>query len=854
MLQNKITPKTSPKSDNCPLFLQSLFFLAGVGTAVNLQAQTHIDPLQSAYQPSDYIVNISGDYEAADAPRRDVNVNLAVDGERVHLLWESTGPNYSGVRICYRGSSDGGRTWRQAVNLRENENSNALDLDPDFKCLAASDGYVHAVWLGIGWNVVYTRSADGGLTWEPVKALYPLGVDRPNSLVLQADGPNVVVACSVDGATFLGTGDENGNAVDTFVSSDYGTTFARSNVEFSPEGSFKMNDMALHDEEIHVMFSRSNQRLYLKSSRDLGQTWGDLHLINTPVTDSEDIIRRVTRAQDYHYTPKLAVTDDYFYALWFNVDTTGDCAGYSLRLARSDDAGLTFATPEGGITLASYPNDTCATAFTGQETIAAAGENAYILRKDRYDKNVYLHVVPVGGDISSHPLTDRGWGALPVLALDDKKGRVHFFPGWNLHCDLPLGESDPSLVRGFVNYGIQDMNRLDRPQMIVTDGVVYWAGDGNLSYWADYGPTWPDIWFRRQAIEPMEALPLPTGKKHYLSLNDDSEDGVVFDNVQLRSQPSLALEDRFTIALWIHSRSETSFPILSRERYSGENAIQFECKVGSWDKLLHAQVRVVTSGMSDRYYGTVLEGGLFESGTWHHMALTYDASLGADNLVYYFDGELMDTANASGVLDVDNLMWWLGNYGRLNNRQATFDVDNLAFYSEALSAAEIAALLESAPVATDPRLLAFYPFNGGSLRDATGNGNDGIPMFHATFNEGTLPYESDNEGYLPGSEMLGGSWETHPTFGIYNSFYWPWILHADLGYLFIHEPGANIDWGNVYFFSMGLQSWIYTAVTNPSFSYPLAYAFAFGTWGDFRMDNGVWGFYRYDNGSFVSLW
>lgn len=833
-------------------FAAALLGLAvgGVASVAALHAQiAPITPLQSAYQPSDYVINISGDYEAADAPRRDRHVQLAVDGDDVHLLWQSTGYRYDG-RITYRGSSDGGKTWRQAIALHENENQGYLKLYEHHKALAASDGYVHAVWLGHRSGPVYSRSTDGGVTWEEIRRFYPSDTDTPNSLVIQAEGPRVVVACAIDGAAYM-TGEENGNAVDVFVSTDYGANFTRRNVEFSQSGSFQMHDMALYGDEIHVMFNRSLQRLYLKSSHDLGATWGDLHLINTPVTDKDDDTRRVTRAQHYHYTPKLAVTDDYVYALWFNVDTTGDCPGYSLRLMRSDDRGATFM-PSGGITLASYPNDSCADPFTGQETIIASGDNAYILRKDRNDKNIYLHVVPVAGPMQAHALTARGWGYHPVAVIDQNRGRAHFFAGWNLHTDIPLGDFAPEGLRGFINYGMQDMQRLDRPKMVVADGVVYWAGDGRLRLWADYGEAYNDIWFRRMELEPMATLPMPGEGAHYLSLSDSTEDGAVFDNVQLRSQSTLELKDRFTIALWVRSRSDTSYPILSRKRYLGENAIQFECAVGYWDQLPHARVRVVTTGMDDNYYGTILEGGLLTPGEWHHLALTYNAAGGSDNLVYYFDGEPVDQTTATGELDGETLAWWLGGYRKHGFSQANIDIDDVAFYGEALSAGEIAALTQGPPAATDPRLQALYTFDGGSLRDATGRGNDGLPMFHTTFAEGTVPYLAAPSGYLPNSVLLGEQWESQPVFGVYNTGFWPWVNHVNLGFLYIYEPAPAINWASLYVFHLGLGSWTFTAVEGAGFSYPVAYVFSLGTWGDFRMQDGRWGFLRYDDGAFVT--
>lgn len=136
-------------------------------------------------------------------------------------------------------------------------------------------------------------------------------------------------------------------------------------------------------------------------------------------------------------------------------------------------------------------------------------------------------------------------------------------------------------------------------------------------------------------------------------------------------------------------------------------------------------------------------------------------------------------------------------------------------------------------------IYAYHPPLDGSLRF------DELEIYAAAATAGPEPL-------LPGGELLGDNWESQPVFGTYNTGFWPWVNHANLGFVYMNEPDGGIDWSSVYFYHLGMQDWAFTAIEGAAFSYPVTYLFSLGAWGDFRMQDGAWGFLRYDDGTFVT--
>ncbi len=116
-------------------------------------------------------------------------------------------------------STDGGFSWSQPIAV-------ASDTLGDDKATITADptnsNYVYAVWdrtnAGPGQPVMFSRTSDGGLTWSQPKAIYSVGYNSCNQIVVLPHGTLVDVFTFFNAAT--GT-----TSIEVLESSDKGDTW-----------------------------------------------------------------------------------------------------------------------------------------------------------------------------------------------------------------------------------------------------------------------------------------------------------------------------------------------------------------------------------------------------------------------------------------------------------------------------------------------------------------------------------------------------------------------------------------------------------------------------------------------------
>jgi hypothetical protein len=131
----------------------------------------------------------------------------------------------------YVQSKDGGKTFNEPARLNREDDTVTCGMERGPKFALGKDGVVHVTWLRFykkGGGAMYTRSTDGGKTFEPERRL-----ESP-----QYGLDNATLAADADGNVFVAwTGHPGGNAKDeenpisapiVFVrSSDNGKTFSK---------------------------------------------------------------------------------------------------------------------------------------------------------------------------------------------------------------------------------------------------------------------------------------------------------------------------------------------------------------------------------------------------------------------------------------------------------------------------------------------------------------------------------------------------------------------------------------------------------------------------------------------------
>jgi len=78
-------------------------------------------------------------------------------------------------------------------------------------------------------------------------------------------------------------------------------------------------------------------------------------------------------------------------------------------------------------------------------------------------------------------------------------------------------------------------------------------------------------------------------------------------------------------------------------------------------------------------------------GNWHHLAFTYDGSLGSNNISVYVDGTLKANGNQTGALKIPSTNnTTIASYGATNYFNGS--IDDVRIYNRALTSGEISGL------------------------------------------------------------------------------------------------------------------------------------------------------------------
>ena len=115
---------------------------------------------------------------------------------------------------------------------------------------------------------------------------------------------------------------------------------------------------------------------------------------------------------------------------------------------------------------------------------------------------------------------------------------------------------------------------------------------------------------------------------------------------------------------------------------------------------------------------------------WSHLAFTYDAAGGTNNLKLYLNGQLIAQTTTTGTLATGDGLFFTGYYG-------IWDVAELRLWNVVRTQPQIAATMKRSLVGNETGLKAYYTFKN-TTKDITGHGNDGILMYMEQYLRQTL--------------------------------------------------------------------------------------------------------------------
>ena len=499
-------------------------------------------------------------------------------------------------------------------------------------------------------------------------------------------------------------------------------------------------DLKRNGDNIYLLYTDSDwyygmiyANLYIAASSDGGTTFKQ-QLISIP---SKNGNHKTLGVQDQNYVPKLAAYKNEVYAVWSALDQD-DQQGIIFR--KSVDNGVTF-TPAANLTKSTMP---AGSVFqSGQETVEVRNGKVYVLFR-KTDGKVYLTRSLDDGTSFQAPqllttsayLTDGG--SNPVVQLDpnDTTG-TKLSVLWNPPQYVYSADSGATFTKPMLLSPQFSWRSIAHPKFVVaSDGAIHWTAEGSVSWFSTgvFGDA--DIYYRRiDTPGPPSATNMSLRLNSYTNKGDGT--GMErFDTMSVRPGPDLNFTSAMSAEIWVKPYADgitTGFttivkPIFhKRENSSAEGSPYL---LGTLGDPINLQPIVIINTLADKVpIQTRLAPprgmAILPPEKWVHLAFTYDADGGANNLRLYVGGKLTAAATATGDLATGDGQLLLGYFG-------SWEVDELRFWNRALSQSEITANVMSKLTGQEAGLTAYYNFDN-TTRDLTARGNDGILMYLESF-------------------------------------------------------------------------------------------------------------------------
>jgi uncharacterized protein (TIGR03437 family) len=267
------------------------------------------------------------------------------------------------------------------------------------------------------------------------------------------------------------------------------------------------------------------------------------------------------------------------------------------------------------------------------------------------------------------------------------------------------------------------------------NGSVYWVMAGKFNTY-DNGQSDNDIFFNQWTP------PVPPGRTNMALSMTTSATPIPgrYDGMQLPAGPSNVFTDAMSAAIWVQAQI---------------GGVNCNCYGGNYQSIL---MKTALPGFPNSYYlGTVGPEGSrqwvaqittqFQTyelrapasqpvipGQWTHLAFTYDDAAGTNNFVLYVNGQAATQMSAGYPLNIGDGALFLGTQGN-------WTVDDLSFWSRALSPGEIQAIMNSPLSGSELGLAAYYNFDDTTL--ALNNAAaSGVLLYQESFVPSSTPSSS----------------------------------------------------------------------------------------------------------------
>ena len=681
-------------------------------------------------------------------------MQVEMDGNTIHLLWAEFAKQSDGTYgLWYRRSTDLGKTWEDArliVKTRTDQFMN-INSGANNKLMAVSNGHVHITVMDCDenepdakWRILYVRSDDGGASFTTnTMGILSSRYEYYRGIQIDSDGDMVVIAAPM-----------GGNNIAYFTSKDGGDNFSTQTQTIDPSGDTPgFFDMQVSNGRwVSMTFGTywyyNLKYGYLFITTSDGTTMSTkqvapLHSDGVPYANPN--VMRGANGNSYNYHPQMAIVGNTIHLMYQgNPGGKESKDDYNHTLyQKSEDFGVTWNE------VVDLPESD-----GGDGMIAAKGENVYVLTTASGGRRLIYYSHDSGDTWSTQGQacwTEREGMYNPnlsyslVIAPDDNSGKHVYLTG-NRYYFIESKDGFETLAKNFVlgsealeggttNYALTVM-----PDKNSTE---HWFMQFQKPYQKEYVETdksSQDICYRR--VEPE---PDPSGTKA-LNLTDEK---MIDYRVVIPMTPSLALKKAMTVEVWMRYDALGSFQIAGTSEAASHLTSQYN---GGW---------YIQAGNWYGNYG-YFEGGLrtdkstdgigvrinnpdafkiYKMNKWHHVALTYDASAGENNARLYINGMLVASQTVVGDILVGANPISLGTADGYGSKGL---LDHFAMFDRALTLEELQEHITQMPTGKEKGCVCLLNFNG-TLKDMSGNGNDGLALLDVDFveHEGIHPPKPD---------------------------------------------------------------------------------------------------------------
>jgi hypothetical protein len=280
--------------------------------------------------------------------------SIAISGNHVYVVWHSDVSSDS-WEVYFNQSTDGGNTWENEIRLTNNFAFSG------YPSLAVSGNIIHVTWYDDqdgNYEIYYTRSLDGGLTWE-----------TNTRLTNNADyswSPSIAVSGNFVHLVWFDNSDGN-EEIYYIRSTDSGETWEEA-VRLTNDPAFSDNvSITASGSLVHIVYQDSREGNYNIYYICLGNNGEDL------LTDT-----RLTFSEGNSYNPFITSSGQNLHCIWYDSRD----GNYEIYYKCSTDSGVTWEDDT------RLTDDPASSAFP---FIAVAGSVLHVMWQDYRDANAEIY-------------------------------------------------------------------------------------------------------------------------------------------------------------------------------------------------------------------------------------------------------------------------------------------------------------------------------------------------------------------------------------------------------------------------------------------------------------------------------